>query len=151
MTQREGPSLLFSCVCLWPINHCQFDVISLRSRRLEVVGERENWRARGRHARHTNGRVPVGLLAQIWSFEPERLGKRLKARQIDHKCVNFVVSACANRLGILCPQLCNFVFKLCVAGRVYGTSKSMKSATSSLQSRRFDSEVTDVYILHLLC
>ena len=86
-----------------------------------------------------------------WSFEPERLGKRLKARQIDHKCVNFVVSACANRLGILCPQLCNFVFKICVAGRVYGTSKSMKSATSSLQSRRFDSEVTDVYILHLLC
>ena len=84
-------------------------------------------------------------------FEPERLGKRLKARQIDHKCVNFVVSACANRLGILCPQLCNFFFKISVAGCVYGTSKSMKSATSSLQSRRFDSEVTDVYILHLLC
>ena len=33
---------------------------------LEAVGEREDWRVRGRHARHTNGRVPVGLLAQIW-------------------------------------------------------------------------------------
>ena len=93
----------------------------------------------------------ANLQGTPWSFEPEKLGKRLKARQIDHKCVNFVVSACVNRLGILCPQLCNFVFKICVAGCVYGTSKSMKSATSSLQSRRFDSEVTDVYILHLLC
>ena len=41
-------------------------------------------------------------------------------------------------------------FKIGVADRVYGTSKSMKLATSSLQNRRFDSEVTHVYYVQYL-
>ena len=49
---------------------------SLRSRRLEVVGERENWRVRGKHARGVfPSRSPVFSCAHYFQALPRRLSQ----------------------------------------------------------------------------
>ena len=66
---------------------------SLRSRRLEIAGERENGRARGRHARCEGASSPLAclLLARPFFLVPttsKRLLRRLQKPQIARQSTN---------------------------------------------------------------
>ena len=52
----------------YPLSPRVFFSISLRSRRLEVVGERENGRVRGRHARGEGAPSPLACLLLAHRF-----------------------------------------------------------------------------------
>ena len=74
---------------------------SLRSRRLEVAGERENGRARGRHARGEGASSPLAclLLARPFFLVPttsKRLLRRLKDVQLYRQKYFYRFISCSN-------------------------------------------------------
>ena len=67
-------------------------MLSLRSRRLEVLGERENGHARGRHARGEGAPSPLACLLLARPFflvptTPKRLLRKLKLRKNTDVCM----------------------------------------------------------------